>query len=259
MMETPWADSIFAQLTLEEKIGQLFSIAAYSNKGEKHKAEVLQLIKDYKIGGLIFFQGGPIRQANLTNRYQKESKVPLLISIDGEWGLAMRLDSTMKFPKQMTLGAIQDTSEQLIYEMGEQIAKQCKAMGMHVNLAPVADVNNNPKNPIISYRSFGENKYTVARKSLAYMKGMQDHGVMANAKHFPGHGDTDSDSHKTLPIINHTKERLDSLELYPFKHLIDNGLGSMMVAHLYMPKIDPTPNQASTLSKKSNSLCKSSL
>lgn len=247
---TVWVDQIFNSLTEEERIAQLFMVAAYSNRDINHTKAIDNLIKNYKIGGLIFFQGGPIRQANLTNRYQKESKVPLLISIDGEWGLAMRLDSTMKFPKQMTLGAIQDTSEQLIYEMGEQIAEQCKAMGIHVNLAPVSDVNNNPKNPIISYRSFGENKYTVARKSLAYMKGMQDHGVMANAKHFPGHGDTDSDSHKTLPIINHTKKRLDSLELYPFKHLIDNGLGSMMVAHLYIPKIDPTPNQASTLSPK---------
>lgn len=245
-----WVDSVFNKLSEDERIGQLFMVAAYSNKDEAHYKAIDNLITNQKIGGLIFFQGGPERQAVLTNRYQKESKVPLLVSIDGEWGLAMRLDSTMKFPKQMTLGAIQDTSEQLIYKMGEHIAKQCKALGIHVNLAPVADVNNNPKNPIISYRSFGENKYTVARKSLAYMNGMQDNGVMANAKHFPGHGDTDSDSHKTLPIINHTKERLDSLELYPFKYLIENGLGSMMVAHLYMPKIDPTPNRASTLSPK---------
>lgn len=247
---TVWVDKIFTTLTVEERIAQLFMVAAYSNRDIEHTKSIDKLIKTYKIGGLIFFQGGPIRQANLTNRFQKESKVPLLISIDGEWGLAMRLDSTMKFPKQMTLGAIQDTSEHLIYEMGLQIAEQCKALGMHVNLAPVADVNNNPKNPIISYRSFGENKYTVARKSLAYMNGMQDNGIMANAKHFPGHGDTDSDSHKTLPIINHSKERLDSLELFPFKYLIDNGLGSMMVAHLYMPKIDSTPNRASTLSPK---------
>ncbi len=245
-----WVDSVFNTLSEEERIAQLFMVAAYSNKDQAHIESIDNLIQTHKIGGLIFFQGGPERQAILSNRYQKESKVPLLISIDGEWGLAMRLDSTMKFPKQMTLGAIQDSSEQLIYQMGEQIAKQCKALGIHVNLAPVADVNNNPKNPIISYRSFGEDKYTVARKSLAYMKGMQDFGVMANAKHFPGHGDTDSDSHKTLPIINHSKDRLDSLELYPFKHLIDNGLGSMMVAHLYMPKIDPTPNKASTLSPK---------
>ena len=247
---TKWVDSIFNSLNDDEKIGQLFMVAAYSNRDLKHTQEIDNLIEKHHIGGLIFFQGGPIRQAQLTNRFQQKSKVPLLISIDGEWGLAMRLDSTMKFPKQMTLGAIQDTSEKLIYKMGEQIAEQCKALGMHVNLAPVADVNNNPKNPIISYRSFGENKYTVARKSLAFMKGMQDKGVLANAKHFPGHGDTDSDSHKTLPVIKHTKKRLDSLELYPFKHLIDNGLGSIMVAHLYMPELDPTPNRASTLSPK---------
>lgn len=245
-----WVDSIFNSLSEEERIGQLFMVAAYSNRDEAHYKAIDNLITQQKIGGLIFFQGGPERQAILTNRYQKESKVPLLISIDGEWGLAMRLDSTMKFPKQMTLGAIQDTSEHLIYEMGKQIAEQCKSLGIHVNLAPVADVNNNPKNPIISYRSFGENKYTVAIKSLAYMNGMQDNGIMANAKHFPGHGDTDSDSHKTLPIINHSKERLDTLELYPFKYLIKNGLASIMVAHLFMPKIDPTPNRASTLSPK---------
>ena len=245
-----WVDKTFSTLTETERISQLFMVAAYSNKTVEHTKSIDNLITNYNIGGLIFFQGGPQRQAKLTNRYQKESKVPLLISIDGEWGLAMRLDSTMKFPKQMTLGAIQDSSEELIYEMGATIAEQCKALGMHVNLAPVADVNNNPNNPIISYRSFGEDKYLVARKSLAYMKGMQDNGIMANAKHFPGHGDTDSDSHKTLPIINHSKARLDSLELFPFKYLINNGLGSMMVAHLYMPKIDSTPNRASTLSPK---------
>ena len=244
----PWVDSVFNSLSEEERIAQLFMVAAYSNRSEEHAKSIDNLIRNYGIGGLIFFQGGPVRQALLTNRYQKESKVPLLISIDGEWGLAMRLDSTMKFPKQMTLGAIQDTNEALIYTMGQRIARQCKRLGMQVNLAPVADVNNNPKNPIISYRSFGENKELVARKSYAYMKGMQDEGVMANAKHFPGHGDTDSDSHKTLPIINHTKERLDTLELYPFKYLINKGLSSMMVAHLYMPKIDSTPNRASTLS-----------
>ena len=170
------------------------------------------------------------------------------MSIDAEWGLAMRLDSTMKFPKQMTLGAISDNN--LIYQMGEQIAFQCKRMGIHVNLAPVADVNNNAENPVINYRSFGEDKYKVANKAISYMKGMQDNGIMANAKHFPGHGDTDSDSHKTLPIIKHTRERLDSLELYPFQQMIDSGLGSMMIAHLYVASLDDRPNRASTLSVK---------
>ena len=231
----------------EERIAQLFMVAAYSNRDSSHQREIEKLITDQKIGGLIFFQGGPIRQANLTNGYQAKAKVPLLVSIDAEWGLAMRLDSTMKFPKQMTLGAISDNN--LIYQMGEQIAMQCKRMGIHINLAPVADVNNNSENPVINYRSFGEDKYKVANKAIAYMKGMQNKGVMANAKHFPGHGDTDSDSHKTLPIIKHNRERLDSLELYPFQQMIDSGLGSMMIAHLYIPSLDDRPNRASTLSE----------
>ncbi len=243
-----WADSVFSQLSEDERIGQLFMVAAYSNRDSAHLSHLESLITNQRIGGLIFFQGGPERQAIMTNYLQAKAKVPLLISIDAEWGLAMRLDSTMKFPKQMTLGAISD--DKLIYKMGTQIADQCKRLGIHVNLAPVADVNNNPNNPIINYRSFGEDKYNVSRKAIAYMNGMQDAGVMANAKHFPGHGDTDSDSHKTLPIINHTIERLDSIELYPFRQMIDSGLGSMMVAHLYIPSLDPTPNKASTLSKK---------
>lgn len=242
-----WADSVFATLTPEERIAQLFMVAAYSNKDAKHEAEVEKLIREQKIGGLIFFQGGPVRQANLTNRFQKASKVPLMISIDGEWGLAMRLDSTVCYPRQMTLGAIQDDS--VIYRMGKEIARQCKRMGIHVNLAPVADVNNNPNNPVIGTRSFGEDKYNVARKAVMYMKGLQDGGVLANAKHFPGHGDTDKDSHKTLPVISHSRARLDSLELYPFREMIKNGLGSMMVAHLYIPSLDSTLNTASTLSK----------
>jgi len=242
-----WVDSVFNTLSEEERIAQLFMVAAYSNRDSSHQREIEKLITDQKIGGLIFFQGGPIRQANLTNSYQAKAKVPLLVSIDAEWGLAMRLDSTMKFPKQMTLGAISDNN--LIYQMGEQIAMQCKRMGIHINLAPVADVNNNSENPVINYRSFGEGKYKVANKAIAYMKGMQNKGIMANAKHFPGHGDTDSDSHKTLPIIKHTRERLDSLELYPFQQMIDSGLGSMMIAHLYIPSLDDRPNRASTLSE----------
>jgi beta-N-acetylhexosaminidase len=243
-----WVDSVFARLTPEERIGQLFMVAAYSNSDKTHIKEVVKLIKENAIGGLIFFQGGPLREARLTNEYQEISKVPLLISIDGEWGLAMRLDSTVQYPRQMTLGAIQDDS--LIYEMGKEIAAECKRMGIQVNLAPVADVNNNPNNPVISNRSFGENKYNVARKAAMYMKGMQDAGVLANAKHFPGHGDTDSDSHKTLPTINQCRERMDTLELFPFRELIRQGLGSIMVAHLYVPCYDTTKNTASTLSKK---------
>jgi beta-N-acetylhexosaminidase len=243
-----WVDSVFSTLSPDQRIGQLFMIAAYSNMDKAHVNDVKKLIKESGIGGLIFFQGGPLREARLTNIYQGLSKVPLLVSIDGEWGLAMRLDSTVQYPRQMTLGAIQDDS--LIYMMGKEIAWECKRLGIQVNLAPVADVNNNPNNPVISNRSFGENKYNVARKAAMYMKGMQDAGVLANAKHFPGHGDTDSDSHKTLPVINQCAQRMDTLELYPFRQLIKQGLGSIMVAHLYIPCYDTTKNTASTLSKK---------
>lgn len=243
-----WADSVMQNMTLEEKIGQLFMVAAYSNKDEAHQEALDQLIENYYIGGMIFFQGSPTKQVQMTNHFQEKSKIPLMIGIDGEWGLAMRLDSTIKYPKQMTLGALADN--ELIYQMGEEVADQCKRMGIHINFAPVADVNNNPDNPVINYRSFGENKDKVSEKSLAYMYGMQDNELLASGKHFPGHGDTDSDSHKTLPLITHDLERLDTLEFVPFKQLIDSGLTSMMVAHLYIPSLDDTPNRASTLSRK---------
>ena len=241
-----WVDSVMKILTPQQRIAQLFMVAAYSNKSKSHQDEIAALIKNQQIGGLIFMQGGPLRQAKLNNYYQKLSNVPLMISIDGEWGLSMRLDSTPSYPKQMTLGAIQNDT--LIYEMGQQIAKECRRIGVHVNFAPVVDVNNNPSNPVINMRSFGSDKFNVARKGIAYMAGMQSKGVLANAKHFPGHGDTDSDSHKTLPIINHNRQRLDSVELYPFKQLISFGLGSMMVAHLEVPALDPTNGRPTTLS-----------
>ncbi|MGZ4100034.1 MAG: glycoside hydrolase family 3 N-terminal domain-containing protein, partial [Bacteroidia bacterium] len=243
-----WVDSVFNSLTPDQRLAQLFMVAAYSNKDMKHVKEIKELITNYNIGGLIWMQGGPVKQGKLANYYQHIAKTPLLYSIDGEWGLAMRLDSTPRYPKQMTLGAIQNDS--LIYYMGRQIAKECKRLGIHVNFAPVADVNNNPSNPVIGMRSFGENKYKVAQKAYMYMAGMQDQRVMANGKHFPGHGDTDIDSHKGLPIINHSIERLDSLELYPFQYLFDRGLGSIMVAHLNIPSLDTTKNLASTLSPK---------
>ncbi|HRG00401.1 MAG TPA: glycoside hydrolase family 3 N-terminal domain-containing protein [Bacteroidia bacterium] len=244
--QSHWVDSVFNSLNPDQRLAQLFMVAAYSNKDMKHVAEIRELVEKYNIGGLIFMQGGPLREAKLNNYYQSKAKTPLLISIDGEWGLAMRLDSTPKYPRQMTLGAIKNDS--LIYYMGKQIARECKRMGIHVNFAPVADVNNNPLNPVIGMRSFGENKYKVATKAIMYMKGLQAEGVMANGKHFPGHGDTDSDSHKTLPIISACKERLDTLELYPFQQLFDNGLSSIMVAHLFVPCYDTTKNTASTLS-----------
>lgn len=246
--DSAWVDSVLKTLNLEEKIAQLMMVAAYSNRDEQHFIEVSELIQKYKIGGLIFFQGGPVRQVNLTNRYQKLSKIPLLIAIDGEWGLAMRLDSTISYPKQMSLGAIQNNA--LIYQMGYDIGMQCKRMGIHINFAPVADVNNNPANPVINYRSFGENPELVATKAQKYAEGLQDAGVIATAKHFPGHGDTNADSHYSLPVIRHSVERLDSIELLPFRYMIDRGLPSVMAAHLSIPSLDTSTNLASSLSPK---------
>ena len=246
--EQRWVDSIYKNMTFDEKVGQLFMVAAYSNKNESHYKNIDKLIKDYKIGGLIFFQGGPIRQATLTNRFQAESKVPLFIGIDAEWGLSMRLDSTYKYPWNMTLGAIKDNT--LIEKMGAQMAEQSKRMGIHFTFAPVVDINTNPNNPIIGNRSFGESREIVADKSLAYMSGLQSNGVFATAKHFPGHGDTSTDSHHTLPTVNFTSQRIDSIELYPYKKLIQNGLGSVMVAHLNVPNLEPQENLPSSLSYK---------
>jgi beta-N-acetylhexosaminidase len=243
-----WVNRQLKSMSLNEKIGQLFMVAAYSNKGESHKNSIQKLVSKYGLGGLIFFQGGPVRQARLTNYYQRKAKVPLMIAMDAEWGLDMRLDSTIGYPRQMALGAIKNN--EAIYEMGAALAEQCRRLGVHVNFAPVIDVNNNPKNPVINSRSFGENKVLVAEKGIAYMKGMQDNLVLACGKHFPGHGDTDADSHKSLPVISHDLKRLEELEMYPFRELIDAGLGSMMVAHLFVPALDNTPNVATTLSSK---------
>ncbi len=242
-----WVDSIMETLSPDERIAQLIMVAAFSNRGEDHKQEILKLINEQKIGGVIFFQGGPVRQAKLMNEYQAASKVPLLGAIDAEWGLGMRLDSTISFPFQMALGAVQNDT--IIYKMGAEVARQIKRVGLHLNFAPVVDVNNNAENPVINYRSFGENKYKVAKKGIAYMRGLQDHGVLPTAKHFPGHGDTDTDSHLALPQILHSRERLDTLELYPFRQLIKAGIGGVMVAHLDIPALDPS-GVSSTLSAK---------
>ncbi|MFT3885509.1 MAG: glycoside hydrolase family 3 N-terminal domain-containing protein [Flavobacteriales bacterium] len=244
---TPWADSVLSTLSLDERIAQLMMVAAYSNKDAKHVQEIEQLVRTRDIGGLIFFQGGPGRQAALTNRYQAIARTPLLIGMDLEWGLAMRLDSTMRFPKQMTLGALADDAN--IERMGEEIAREMKRLGVQVSFSPVADVNNNPANPVINDRSFGEDRELVARKAIAYMKGLQKGGVIATAKHFPGHGDTDTDSHLALPVIAQTRARLDSIELYPFQRMVDEGLSAMMVGHLQVPALDTTPNTPTTLSK----------
>jgi beta-glucosidase-like glycosyl hydrolase len=242
-----WVDSVFHRLTKKQRIAQMFFVAAYTNKTEAFTDSIAKVIKREKVGGLVFFQGGPGRQAILTNQYQKKARVPLLIASDGEWGLGMRLDSTMSYPYQMALGAMEGT--ELIYKMGLEVAKDFKRVGMHMNLAPVVDVNNNAKNPVINYRSFGENKYNVAQKGAAYLKGMQDGGLLVSIKHFPGHGDTDVDSHYDLPQLKFTKERLDSLEMYPFKELIKQGAAGVMIAHMNIPSLDATPNMPSTLSK----------
>ncbi len=245
---TPWTDSLMAKLSLDERIGQLFMVAAYSNKDAAHERELKALIEKHHLGGLIFFQGGPLRQAHMYNRLQKAAKVPLWIGIDGEWGLAMRLDSTTRFPYQMALGAIRNDS--LVQAMGAEIGRQCKRMGIQINFAPVVDVNNNPANPVIGFRSFGESRENVSLKAAAYMRGLQSQRVLANAKHFPGHGDTDADSHLALPVIRHDLKRLQSVELYPFAQLFSQQVASVMVAHLHIPALDSTPNMASTLSSK---------
>ncbi|MEZ4806995.1 MAG: glycoside hydrolase family 3 N-terminal domain-containing protein [Flavobacteriales bacterium] len=243
---SPWADSVLTSLSLEERIAQLMMVAAYSNKDAKHEAEVERMVRERNIGGIIFFQGGPQRQARLTNRFQAAARTPLLLGMDLEWGLAMRLDSTIRFPRQMTLGALQNDS--LIEAMGMEIAREMKRLGVHVSFSPVVDVNNNAANPVINDRSFGEDRVLVARKGLAYMRGLQHGGVLATAKHFPGHGDTDVDSHKALPLIGHSRQRLDSVELYPFKRMVSEGLAAVMVAHLEVPALDSAKGLPSTLS-----------
>ncbi|WP_442954707.1 glycoside hydrolase family 3 N-terminal domain-containing protein [Paucihalobacter sp.] len=242
-----WVDSTYKSMTLEEKIGQLFMVQVFSDKNESHKSEILKQIKEQHIGGVIFSKGGPMRQAKLNNELQAASKIPLLVGMDAEWGLSMRLDSTYAFPWNMTLGAIKDDA--LIEQTGKHIGEHCKRLGVHFNFAPVVDINTNPNNPIIGNRSFGEDRDRITKQSLAFMKGMQGAGVMANAKHFPGHGDTDTDSHKTLPTINFSAQRIDSVELYPYRKLIKEGLSSVMVAHLNVPALEARSGYPSSISK----------
>jgi len=231
-----WVNSKYDSLSLDERIGQCYMLAAYTPDDKFNMDKISQFVKDGKCGGVIFFKGNPTAQAYWTNQIQGLAKVPLMIGIDGEWGLAMRVDSTVVYPHQLTLGAISDN--RLIRKMGEQIGKECRRIGVHVNFAPVVDINNNPNNPVINDRSFGEDKMRVALKGLEYSSGMQSQGVLACAKHFPGHGDTDTDSHLALPVINKTFAQFDSLELYPFKILFAGGVGSVMAAHLQLPKLD---------------------
>ena len=242
-----WVDSIYNGMSVEERIGQLFMVAAYSNKDKNHENFISNLIEKYHIGSLIFFQDQPVKQAELTNLYQSKSKVPLLIGIDAEWGLNMRLKDTYRFPWNMTLGAIRENA--LITAFGVQVGKHCKRLGIHMNFGPVVDVNTNPDNPIIGNRSFGENHINVAEKAIAFTNGMQTEGIIASAKHFPGHGDTATDSHYELPTVNFSKKRLDSVELYPYKKMFENGVASVMVAHLSIPSLESSTSLPSSLSK----------
>ena len=248
LAQMDWVEGQYKNMSLEERVGQLFMVSVASNQNQAATDKINELIKEHGIGGVIFSTGDPVRQAKLTNEYQASSKIPLLIGMDAEWGLAMRLDSTYAFPWNMTLGAIRDSS--IVEKVGYQIGKHAKRLGVHINFAPDIDVNNNPQNPIIGNRSFGEDPKNVAQKGIAFMKGMEAAGVLSCGKHFPGHGDTATDSHKALPIINSSLERLDSIELYPFKELIHNGLSSVMVAHLDVPSLEIREGYPSTLSRK---------
>ncbi len=248
---TEWADSVLKTLSENEKIGQLIMVrlSAIDLKTKVvsfYDTTVERDILEYNIGGICLFQGAPVKQANMINHLQSIAKTPILIAIDAENGVGMRMDSVSGLPRMMMLGALQDKS--LVYKYGQWVGKQCKELGIHVNFAPVVDINNNPNNPVINDRSFGENKYKVADLAIQYMLGMKSEGVMGSAKHFPGHGDVDVDSHFALPIISKTREALDSLELYPFRKIFEAGIGSAMVAHLFIPSIDSSANRASSIS-----------
>lgn len=241
-----WVDSVFDLMSVKERIGQLFVLAVDVNTSAKNKELIRKYVEEYKAGGLLFTSGDAQKQAELTNYAQSLAKIPLMITMDGEWGLAMRLKNTPKFPINMTLGAIHNDS--LIYAYGKEMGRQCRRMGIQVNFAPVLDVNTNPRNPVIGRRSFGENPERVARKAIAYAKGLESEGVMSVGKHFPGHGDTSEDSHYTLPVVNHTRTHLEKNELLPFKRYIDSGLSGIMTGHLHVPALDNTTNLPASLS-----------
>ena len=249
-----WADSVYNSLTEDQRIAQLMilRLSAYDFKTKTpiyYDSAVAAAIKKYNVGGICLFQGNPVKLATIINNLQQIAQTPLMTCIDAEWGVGMRLfDSVMALPKQMMLGAMQyDT---IVYQFGKIVGEQCKRLGVNVNYAPVVDINNNPDNPVINDRSFGEDKYKVALYGIQYMKGLQDAGVMACAKHFPGHGDVAVDSHFDLPVIKKSMAQLDSLELYPFRQIFKAGVASVMVAHLYIPAIDSTANRATSISQK---------
>lgn len=253
----PWVDSTLSHMTLDQKIGQLFMIAAYSNQSEIYEADIEKQIRKYQVGGLIFFQGDPARQLQLTNRYQKASACPLMIGLDAEHGVGWRLKTAMEFPKMGIIGAIREDS--LVFALGATIARHCHELGVHVNFAPVVDINSNRRNPIIGIRSFGEDPEEVAQKAILYLKGSQSQGILPVAKHFPGHGDTETDSHKTLPSIQHNRNRLDSVELYPYRALIAAGVPAIMTSHLNVPALDSSGIPASLSPKIINGLLKQEL
>ncbi len=243
-----WVDSQYDKMTLEERLGQLFMVMVHSDASKASQDKVARLIEEQHIGGVIFSTGGPVRQAQLTNKYQKLSKIPLMVAMDAEWGLAMRLDSTYSFPWNMTLGAIRDNA--IVEKVGKRIGMHAKRLGVHINFAPDIDININPKNPIIGNRSFGEDRENVAQKGIAFMKGLESTGVLSSGKHFPGHGDTATDSHHDLPVIDFSRKRLDSIEMYPYRRIIAEGLSSVMVAHLEVPELEMKKGLPSSLSEQ---------
>ena len=242
-----WVDKTYNSLSQTEKLGQLFIVALYTNKDEAHINAVRNMVVNEKIGGLILMQDDAAKEINLVNEFQKKSKIPLMIGMDAEWGLFQRIAAAHKFPWAMTLGAIQDKS--LISEMSAKIAEDAKRMGINWDFAPVVDVNTNPNNPIIGNRSFGSEVPNVINSALAYSNGLQDNNILAAIKHFPGHGDTDLDSHLDLPVISHSLKRLNEIEIAPFKALMDKGIGGVMVAHLYVPALEKTKGIPASISK----------
>jgi len=243
-----WIDGLLTNLSLKQKIAQLLILPVWTDKGISHESEIAEILENNEVGGILFVTGSPEKQVELTNRFQQKAKIPFLIAIDAEWGLAMRLQNTIKFPYQIALGAM--PSEDGIYEMAAEIAQQLKRIGVHINFAPTADVNTIPQNPVISYRSFGENAERVAARSLIYMKALQDNGIVAVAKHFPGHGATDKDSHFELPDVFRSRKQIETVDLLPFKQLIANGLLGIMTAHIYIPTMDWSQRMASSISEK---------
>ena len=237
--ETDWIDSVMSTLTLEQRVAQLMVVRVPLNLTDKQLRAFSEEVNGYGVGGVCFFAGTAERQVPMTRRLQKDASVPLLVCIDGEWGLGMRLKDLFSFPKNAAFGQLRPDADSIVYRMGEEIGRQCREMGIHVNFAPVVDINSNPKNPVIGTRSFGTDRERVAQLGIMYALGQQSQNVLATAKHFPGHGDTDKDSHLELPVINHTAAYIDSVDTYPFRRLIQAGVGGVMVAHLQVKALDP--------------------